>query len=46
MKMNQMKTLLTAVAVFDMAYVGFVSAEDMIYRIKKWRKKKKKSNRT
>ena len=44
MKMNQVKTLLTAVAVFDMAYVGLVSAEDMIYRIKKWRKKKKKSN--
>ncbi|MCD7752120.1 MAG: hypothetical protein LUI10_10350 [Lachnospiraceae bacterium] len=44
MKMNQVKTLLTAVAMFDMAYVGFVSAEDMIYRIKKWRKKKKKSN--
>ncbi len=44
MKMNQMKSLLTAVAVFDMAYVGFVSVEDMIYRIRKWRKKKKKSS--
>ncbi|MCD8130397.1 MAG: hypothetical protein LUE16_03825 [Lachnospiraceae bacterium] len=44
MKMNQVKTLLTAVAIFDMAYVGLVSAEDILYRIKKWRKKKKKSN--
>ncbi|MCD8131556.1 MAG: hypothetical protein LUE16_09840 [Lachnospiraceae bacterium] len=43
MKMNQVKALLTAVAVFDMAYVGFTSAEDTICRIRKWRKKKKKS---
>ncbi|MCD8149087.1 MAG: hypothetical protein LUE92_05860 [Clostridiales bacterium] len=46
MKMNQVKTLLTVVAVFDMVYVGVVVAEDIICHIKKLRKKKQKTTLT
>lgn len=40
MKMNHLKSLVTAIAIFDMAYVSFAGAEDMLYRIRKIRKKK------
>ncbi len=46
MRMNQMKTLLTVVAVFDMVYVGVVVAEDIICHIKKLRKKEQKMTLT
>ncbi|MCD8153416.1 MAG: hypothetical protein LUF78_01745 [Clostridiales bacterium] len=42
MKMNHLKSLITAIAIFDMAYVSFAGAEDMICRIRKSRKKKEK----
>ncbi|MCD8225406.1 MAG: hypothetical protein LUC99_11290 [Clostridiales bacterium] len=46
MKMNQVKTLLTVVAIFDMVYVGVVVAEDIGCHIKKLRKKKQKMTLT